>query len=565
MKTLRRVLIAAALFALASRLPAAESGSSGPAIFGLTVIFENIAPGFLSSRKTSGDMLTASFFVHIGDLAAHIDSIKGVRVEDEAGTGWAMDVPQYKNVAKNYIGGYGRWYNSDLAIAPASLLPLKYTVIITLTDGKTVKASFEAPSPIGAVQPQGASSPPRFLINAGFPGTVTPYHISAPNPPAVRSAYLADKKIRMTFSGVDRRITNGRLNFYDDKGANVGSTPYFRVDSINARWLNGGSPLRSGMELNEIEYALADIAWTNPAAENRNLSAVSLEVTEDRPAESNLLRVQRLFIARTGMLRINGSAGSAVTLLQEDARKRVEEAARTAASAPISPAWKDDRASVRAWETALPGILNVLDKNGFGALAPFADTTANKTAAAASVKSGWGATDRKSLLEALSWLKETGHSAKYAAHLKMLDENPGVDDAKLASLSADVKLTAEGFAFARQFRTIVGKKGLRAWDLCRLINLARLGYALGYIGEEEAWKWIDESAAVLRDTCSSWMDLGNQFMLGRMFWGGNADAGRLYLQASGAMTRLMTGEGQWTKLPWPPKSAADSSFNQDLQ
>lgn len=62
---------------------------------------------------------------------------------------------------------------------------------------------------------------------------------------------------------------------------------------------------------------------------------------------------------------------------------------------------------------------------------------------------------------------------------------------------------------------------ITAWDMGRMVNVARYSYDLGYISESQAWDYIffaeRESASHYRD----WADFGRAYIIGRALWGGD--------------------------------------------
>lgn len=63
-----------------------------------------------------------------------------------------------------------------------------------------------------------------------------------------------------------------------------------------------------------------------------------------------------------------------------------------------------------------------------------------------------------------------------------------------------------------------------AWDMGRMVNVARWCYACGYIAEDVAWEYIlwahEESARHYEN----WTDFAKAYIVGRAIWGGDDDA-----------------------------------------
>jgi len=128
----------------------------------------------------------------------------------------------------------------------------------------------------------------------------------------------------------------------------------------------------------------------------------------------------------------------------------------------------------------------------------------------------WDVHDRESAEEKLDWLMSEGHSAGFASRMKGL---AGLDEAALAERLAG---TSEEEAALDRFIQERGSDArfgrLVAWDVVRLIHLARGAANAGYIEADEAWGWMLRGAARLRNEYSSWRELAAQFQLGYGYW-----------------------------------------------
>lgn len=63
-----------------------------------------------------------------------------------------------------------------------------------------------------------------------------------------------------------------------------------------------------------------------------------------------------------------------------------------------------------------------------------------------------------------------------------------------------------------------------AWDLCRLVSLAKWCYWLQYISEEEMWKFLNEAAIKASSLGKNWSDYTISFLLGRAIHGFGIDS-----------------------------------------
>ncbi len=87
------------------------------------------------------------------------------------------------------------------------------------------------------------------------------------------------------------------------------------------------------------------------------------------------------------------------------------------------------------------------------------------------------------------------------------------------------------------------------WNYPRVINLARWGFAAGYLDEDEAWGFIIPAAERLQKTFSSWQELGQSYLDGRARWYSRQIGSRR--QAEYAYRVLLADQGSpWRRYPW---------------
>lgn len=194
--------------------------------------------------------------------------------------------------------------------------------------------------------------------------------------------------------------------------------------------------------------------------------------------------------------------------------------------------------SAQRWTLAAGGVLTESNHAPFDAIGMRGDRKTSQTLLA----EGWGVTDRKSLLERLVWLRDGGHRDGFLAEVvkvaDMLDSD-GEDD--------DTGLSAHGQFIANNLPLLMRVKFV-AWDLSRLINVARWGFDSGYISEDEAWSWMGGAALVMRKQLTSWKEAGEDFMLGYRYW--SLDKGGTAPSVLAAHERLLGAGGPWSSIPW---------------
>ena len=139
--------------------------------------------------------------------------------------------------------------------------------------------------------------------------------------------------------------------------------------------------------------------------------------------------------------------------------------------------------------------------------------------------------DRETALETLQWFLDSGHRVFYEAIKGAVSEqstnlngelldNEQKESAQeyMQNLNETIEdLEGNGFI---QNRADITKLSILAWDMGRLVLVARCCYDLGYITEDEAWdilkKAKDESCKVYKD----WSEFGAGYIIGRCMWSG---------------------------------------------
>lgn len=61
---------------------------------------------------------------------------------------------------------------------------------------------------------------------------------------------------------------------------------------------------------------------------------------------------------------------------------------------------------------------------------------------------------------------------------------------------------------------------ITAWDMGRMVNVARYSYDLGYISESQAWEYIFWAERESSSHYADWASFGKAYIIGRSLWGG---------------------------------------------
>jgi hypothetical protein len=57
-----------------------------------------------------------------------------------------------------------------------------------------------------------------------------------------------------------------------------------------------------------------------------------------------------------------------------------------------------------------------------------------------------------------------------------------------------------------------------AWDMCRAVDLLRIGFAAGYLDADDCWEHVRQIAQLLQQHYKSWEELGTAFERGMHDW-----------------------------------------------
>ena len=142
------------------------------------------------------------------------------------------------------------------------------------------------------------------------------------------------------------------------------------------------------------------------------------------------------------------------------------------------------------------------------------------------IESWWNVTDRESALEIVKWLLEEGHHADADKALEKIRKR-GIEDISQEerddeeSKMGDVCLITESMEENGWCPGGQMPGSVIAWDLVRVVNLARWSYLCGYLNEDEMWQVMQLAADTALEHFSSWEEYGASFIMGRGVWHGD--------------------------------------------
>lgn len=139
--------------------------------------------------------------------------------------------------------------------------------------------------------------------------------------------------------------------------------------------------------------------------------------------------------------------------------------------------------------------------------------------------------DEESALHTLEWLLERGHRVYFDA-IKLFSAgiSPSITDEILTPderldtprYMKNVKemiesLTEKGYISSQ---ADLRNQSILAWDMGRLVLIARCCFECGYITEEKAWCYMEEAHKKCCAVYSDWKEFAAGYVIGRCMWGG---------------------------------------------
>jgi hypothetical protein len=107
-------------------------------------------------------------------------------------------------------------------------------------------------------------------------------------------------------------------------------------------------------------------------------------------------------------------------------------------------------------------------------------------------------------------------------------------------------LGGEGDRSDPEKRVAAAEHDLLAWDMARLVHVARGARHGRFLDEADGWTYVLAAGTQVSGAFRGWDDFGHSFLRGRMAWAGAADA-----KVEGAIERLLAEPGStWNRRAW---------------
>lgn len=132
------------------------------------------------------------------------------------------------------------------------------------------------------------------------------------------------------------------------------------------------------------------------------------------------------------------------------------------------------------------------------------------------LKEAWDIYNREDLLEQIESLTNYGHNSSFLEYFRFID---GMTDKEYENLLKEVSGIDEYmFPLNKEIGEKWGKRGIMAWDLFRVSNLAQWGYMAGYLTYNEALAAAEPAARKLQKNFSSWEEAYDNYVDGHVWW-----------------------------------------------
>ncbi len=179
---------------------------------------------------------------------------------------------------------------------------------------------------------------------------------------------------------------------------------------------------------------------------------------------------------------------------------------------------EDSRSNLGAWGRAMGSVLIYLNDGNPYYFGGYEATKENREAAADILQASWHIKNRKDLLRQIRHLLKTGDRKAFRREAREMRQMEKKElKTAMRQLSGDLLVH---YQMVRYNWKTWKKKGLLAWDLCRVSHLVQWGYIAGYVSREEAQALIGPAAKKLKKNFSNWEEVQNNWLDGFCLFAG---------------------------------------------
>ncbi len=173
---------------------------------------------------------------------------------------------------------------------------------------------------------------------------------------------------------------------------------------------------------------------------------------------------------------------------------------------------EDPNSNLGQWGRAMGSVLIAMNEGNVYYFGGYETTEENRKAAARILKQSWNINNRTDLLVQIQNLLKTGDRKGYRKEAKeMRSMSKKALKTALKQLSGE---TLTHYEMVQYNWNKWKKKGLLAWDLCRVSHLVQWGYVAGYLNVTEAQALIAPAATELQNNFGNWDEVQQNWLDG---------------------------------------------------
>lgn len=177
---------------------------------------------------------------------------------------------------------------------------------------------------------------------------------------------------------------------------------------------------------------------------------------------------------------------------------------------------EDENSNLGKWARAMGAILMKMNGGDPYYFGGFEANENNKAAAKSILEQSWQITSREELIKQIKQLIKKGQRKEYKQDAKEMAKFSDKElEEIMAELTDGMRLHYDNVQYNYDKWE---KKGVLAWDLCRVSHLAQWGYLAGYFTVGEAQAIIEPAARRLQKNFTSWEDVQNNWLDGYVWW-----------------------------------------------
>ena len=179
---------------------------------------------------------------------------------------------------------------------------------------------------------------------------------------------------------------------------------------------------------------------------------------------------------------------------------------------------EDQSSNLGAWTRAMGSVLIELNEGNPYIFGGYEKTEDNKAGAVKILQSSWNINSKKALLQQIQNLLKSGDRAAYQVEAKDMAAMPKNKlKTAMKQLSGDLLIH---YQLVQYHWKTWEKKGLLAWDMCRISHLAQWGYIADYLTLEEAQAVMEPAIMKIKENFTSWDEVQNNWLDGYCLFAG---------------------------------------------